>query len=172
MNSRFLEKKPAGTPHISTMLVLFQNSFFLREKKTLRARPTEAQCLVLFQKSVFLRKKAPAGMHNISTMLVFQKNTFLRKKRRSPNTFSATRLLRCVFVSLIMIHRRSLQTRFRVTGLAQWGWTRTGAGVGSGGYRVRFQARPRVICSCICKHFRRFWDMRGTLFGYFFRTLF
>ena len=36
------------------------------------------------------------------------------------------------FLSLILIHRRSLETRFLVTGLAQWAGTRTGAG-GRGG---------------------------------------
>ena len=39
-----------------------------------------------------------------------------------------------------------METLFIVTGLAQWAGSRTGAGVGSGGYRVRFRAGPRVIC--------------------------
>ena len=64
--------------------------------------------------------------------------------------------------SLILIHRRWLETRFVVTGLAQWAGTRKGAGVGSGGYRVRFRARPRVIYCRISdsflKNFGYVWD--------------
>ena len=36
------------------------------------------------------------------------------------------------FLSLILIHRKALETRFVVTGLAQWAGSRTGAG-GRGG---------------------------------------
>jgi hypothetical protein len=47
----------------------------------------------------FVREeKAPAGMYHRSTMLVFQKSAFLSFKKAQV-TFSATRLLRCVFVS-------------------------------------------------------------------------
>jgi hypothetical protein len=67
-------------------------------------------------------------------------------------------------------------TPFLVTGLAQWAGPRTGAGVGSGGYRVRFRARPRVISYLmfvICvEHFGTY---LGHLFGDFsdnFRILF
>ena len=56
--------------------------------------------------------------------------------------FSATRLFLRTF-ALISIHRRSLETPFLVTGLAQWAGPRTGPGVGSGGYQVRFRVRPR-----------------------------
>ena len=94
--------------------------------------------------------------------------------------------------SLILIHRKSLETLFVVTRLAQWAGPRTGAGVGSGGYRVRFWARPRVIFYRMCVTFLKnlgdvwgtcsdiflifctcfghcpdiFSDMFGTIFGY------
>ena len=105
-------------------------------------------------------------------MLVFQKSVSLVSKK--PKSPFLPRDYCGAFLSLILIHRKALETRFVVTGLAQWGWTRTGAGVGSGGYRVRFRARPRVIRYRICvgfwNMFGYMWDIVRTISGHAWGT--
>ena len=58
-----------------------------------------------------------------------------------------------------------------MTGLAQWAGTQTGAGVGYGGYRVRFRARPRVIdyrnFGTFLNMLGHVWGIKKYMFGYF-----
>ena len=72
------------------------------------------------------RKKAPAGTYNISTMLVFQKSAFLSGKK--PKLPFLPRDYCGAFLSLILIHRKALETLCLVTGLAQWAGTRIRSG--------------------------------------------
>ena len=111
-------------------------------------------------------------MYHRSAVPVFCKSKIMFLK----NAFSATILLPDVF-SPIMIHRKSLETLFLVTGLAQWAGPRTGPGVGSGGYRVRFQAQPRLFVSffhlgtCVDMFGELVWTLVGHVFDIFW-TLF
>ena len=84
------------------LTALCSKSRFLKENKTLRAYTTLAQCL-FFRKVLFWVSKKP-------------KSPFL------PRDYCGA------FLSLILIHRRSLETLFVVTGLAQWAGTRIRSG--------------------------------------------
>ena len=61
-------------------------------------------------------------------------------------------------LSLILIHRKAPETLFLVTRLAQWAGPRTGPGVGSGGYRVRFRVRPRPFSDIFRTFFGHVWE--------------
>ncbi len=78
--------------------------------------------------------------------------------------FSATRLFRGAFF-LILIHRKSRETLFLVTRLAQWACPRTGPGVGSGRYQVRFRVRPRLFRILFRILFGHVWECVWDLLG-------